>query len=96
MNGKKIEWKQLWDIFEKISAMSIKSQGLTIAPKLKREHLQLTSYSRMRVDLAAQVRMHTYTPHRPCTHTRVHTHTHTYPCMRTHTIHSFNYISYRF
>ncbi len=35
--------------------MSIQSNGLTIAPKLKREHLKLTSYSRMRVDLAAQV-----------------------------------------
>ena len=33
--------------------MAIKSQGLTLAPKLKLEHLKLTSYSRMRVDLAA-------------------------------------------
>ena len=35
--------------------MSIQSGGLTIAPKLKLEHLKLTAYSRMRVDLAAQV-----------------------------------------
>ena len=31
------------------------SQSLSIAPKLKYEYVQLTSYSRMRVDLAAQV-----------------------------------------
>ena len=55
MNGKKIEWKQLWDLFDKLSSMSSRSSGLILAQKLKREHLQLTSYSRMRVDLATQV-----------------------------------------
>lgn len=29
--------------------------GLSILPKLKHEHIHLTSYSKMRVDLAAQV-----------------------------------------
>ena len=29
--------------------------GLSILPKIKLEHIKLTSYSRMRVDLAAQV-----------------------------------------
>ena len=29
--------------------------GLTLATKLKREHVYLTSFSKMRVDLAAQV-----------------------------------------
>ena len=29
--------------------------GLTLLPKLKREHIWLTSYSKMRVDLAVQV-----------------------------------------
>jgi hypothetical protein len=55
LNGQYIEWKQLWEIYEKLFAMSIQSHGLTIAPKLKLEHLKLTSYSRMRVDLAAQI-----------------------------------------
>jgi len=55
VNGQYIEWKQLWDVYEKLSALSIRSQGLSIAPKLKLEHLKLSSYSRMRVDLAAQV-----------------------------------------
>ena len=31
--------------------------GLSLVPKLKYEHLHLTSYSKMRVDLAAQVRV---------------------------------------
>ena len=30
--------------------------GLTLLPELKFEHINLTSYSKMRVDLAAQVR----------------------------------------
>ena len=30
-------------------------QSLTIVPKLKYEHIFLTSFSKMRVDLAAQV-----------------------------------------
>lgn len=55
MNGQYIEWRQLWDVYEKISTMSSHSHGLNIAPKLTFEHLKLTSYSRMQVDLAAQV-----------------------------------------
>ena len=35
-----------------------RSDGLFMLKKLSREHLQLTSYSRMRVDLAAEVRMY--------------------------------------
>ncbi len=31
------------------------SSGLTLIPKFKLEHIKLTSYSTMRVDLAAQV-----------------------------------------
>ena len=89
MNGRKIEWKQLWDIFEKLAAMSAQSQGLTLAPKLKREHLKLTSYLRMRVDLAAQVRfsytcMYAHTQYTR-THARTHTHTHTHTHAHTHT-----------
>ena len=35
--------------------MAETSSGLSLVPKLKKEHLELTSFSRMRVDLAAQV-----------------------------------------
>ena len=32
-----------------------KATGLAMVPKLKYEHIKLTSFSKMRVDLAAQV-----------------------------------------
>ena len=38
-----------------------KGSGVTIVPKLKREHIKLTSFSKMRVDLAAQVHIYRYT-----------------------------------
>ena len=55
MNGQYIEWKQLQELYEKLSGMTVRSLGLSLVPKLKREHVWLTSFSRMRVDLAAQV-----------------------------------------
>ena len=55
VNGQFIEWKYLQDLYEKLSATAVSSHGLSLVPKLKREHVQLTSFSRMRVDLAAQV-----------------------------------------
>ena len=42
-------------LYEKILSTSADSQGLSLTPKLKSEHIQLNSYSRMRVDLAAKV-----------------------------------------
>ena len=56
VNDKTIEWKHLQELHDKLSSMAVQSSGLTLIPKLKREHLHLTSFSRMRVDLAAQVR----------------------------------------
>ena len=35
--------------------MKVQSNGLSFLPKLKSEHIELTSFSRMRVDLAIQV-----------------------------------------
>ena len=55
-NGKFILWKHLRQLHSKLSAMATQSSGLTLLPKLKQEHVHLTSYSRMRVDLAAQVK----------------------------------------
>ena len=61
---------------DKRSVWEIVSNGypltrLSLVPKLKREHIQLTSFSRMRVDLAAQVSsMLTSLPHpHPYNHT---------------------------
>ncbi len=61
INGQHIVWKQLWDLFGKISGTRDSSCGLSLLPKLKQEHLKLTSFSRMRVDLAAQVTIMYYT-----------------------------------
>lgn len=54
-NGQFIVWKHLQDLYNKLSDMAIHSKGLNLVPKLKQEHVKLTSYARMRVDLAAQV-----------------------------------------
>lgn len=45
-------WQHLIDLYEKDHG---KGSGLSMVPKLKFEHLYLTSFSKMRVDLAAQV-----------------------------------------
>ena len=54
-NDKYILWEHIRDLHEKLRGMAVQSGGLSLAPKLKLEHINLTSYSRMRVDLAAQV-----------------------------------------
>lgn len=46
------------------------SKGLSLVPKLKLEHIELTAFSRMRVDLAAQGSL--------CALSLTHLHTHTY------------------
>lgn len=51
INGKHISWQHLRDLYRKCQTET----GLTIIKKIKWEHLVLTSYSRMRVDLAVQV-----------------------------------------
>lgn len=57
-NGQFIEWKHLQQLYEKLMRMAAQSKGLSLVPKLKEEHISLTSYSWMRVDLAAQVSPH--------------------------------------
>lgn len=54
-NGQFILWKHVRDLYEKMNGMAVQSKGLSLVPKLKMEHVNLTSYSGMRVDLAAQV-----------------------------------------
>ena len=51
-NGKEIAWGHLVGLYYRDKG---KATGLAIDNKLKLEHLQLTSFSKMRVDLAAQV-----------------------------------------
>ena len=58
INGKKISWDHLSSIYEKDrGGGSSTSPGLALLYKIKYEHIHLTSYSKMRVDLAAQVQV---------------------------------------
>ena len=52
-NGKEITWQHLIELYEGDSG---KCTGLAMLPKLKYEHIHLTSFSKMRVDLATQVK----------------------------------------
>ena len=55
-----ITWIHLLGIFEDSTYPSPSSQGLGLIPKLSREHSYLVGYSRMRVDLAAQIHEATF------------------------------------
>ena len=48
-------WQHLLRLYDAKNALGGKSQGLYLLKKLSMEHVHLTSYSRMRVNLAAQV-----------------------------------------
>ena len=52
-NGKDISWSHLVRLYH--NNRSADAPGLALITKLKYEHIWLTSYSKMRVDLAAQV-----------------------------------------
>ena len=56
-NGKPISWRHLEDLYIQDSKQS--NKGTRLVPKLKYEHVYLTPFSRMRVDLAAQVSIYT-------------------------------------
>ncbi len=49
--GKAINWRYILDLYK----MATATTGVTTLPKLKYEHVYLNSFSKMRVDLAAQV-----------------------------------------
>lgn len=54
--GKVISWDHIEDLYKLDSgACGSATAGLCLVPKLKYEHIHLTSFSKMRVDLAAQV-----------------------------------------
>ena len=56
INGKKISWQHLVTLYHTHRGNGeVPDSGMSILYKLRREHVQLTSYSKMRVDLAAQV-----------------------------------------
>ena len=51
-NGEEISWQHVVNLYYRDTA---KPEGLRQVPKLKYEHIKLTSFSKMRADLAAQV-----------------------------------------
>ena len=51
-NSKEILWSHLVSLYYKNHS---EVSGLSIVPKLKYEHIHLTSHSKVRVDLATQV-----------------------------------------
>ena len=54
-NGKEILWQHLKNLYQSDGGAMRDAAGLAMVPKLKYEHVNLTSFSKMRVDLAAQV-----------------------------------------
>ena len=62
MRGKNISWRHLQQLYDAKLAMSSRSSGLYLIQKLKQEHVNLTSFSRMHVDLAAEVSAYTSLP----------------------------------
>ena len=50
-----VSWCHLMELYANNRAHA-EDTGLALVPRLKYEHVHLTSYSKMRVDLAAQVR----------------------------------------
>ena len=51
-NGTEIHWSHLKELYDKNRAQANDS-GLALLPKIKFEHVHLTSYSKMRVDLGS-------------------------------------------
>ena len=55
-NGSNILWKHIVDLYYHNSGAHTNAPGVPcLVPKLRYEHIRLTSFSKMRVDLAAQV-----------------------------------------
>ena len=50
-----MDWKFVVQLYKRNAGMCTDTPGLSIVPKIKYEHIYLTSFSKMRVDLAAQV-----------------------------------------
>ena len=53
-NGKGIKWNHLEELY---LTDTTPGNGLRLVPKLRYEHINLTTFSKMSVDLAAQVNM---------------------------------------
>ena len=54
-NGQNIDWQLFFRLYEANAGWVTETLGVSIVHKLKHEHLRLTYFSKMRVDLAVQV-----------------------------------------
>ena len=54
-NGQHISWAHLEILYKKDTGSGADPVGLRLVPKLKYEHIYLSSFANMRIDLAAQV-----------------------------------------
>ena len=61
-NGSPVDWQLVVELYKRNAGMCTDTPGLSIVPKIKYEHIYLTSFSKMRVDLAAQVSIHKHLP----------------------------------
>ena len=61
--GKEISWHHLAALYYRDAGVQREAAGLALVPKLKYEHIYLTSFSKMRVDLATQVILNLVTVH---------------------------------
>ena len=59
-NGSDIRCKYISDLYLRNTGQVTETPGLSLVPKIKYEHVHLTSFSKMRVDLAAEVCMVLY------------------------------------
>ena len=50
-----IDWKFIIELYCKNAGADTATPGLSLVPKLKYDYVYLTNFSKMRVDLAAQV-----------------------------------------
>ena len=53
--GQKIDWNLIVDLYRRNAGAITSTPGLCLVHKIKHEHVNLTNFSKMRVDLAAQV-----------------------------------------
>lgn len=53
--GQEIKWNHIVQLYERNTGSMTTTPGLSIVHKLKYEHVYLNNFSKMRVDLAAQV-----------------------------------------
>ena len=54
-NGKPMPWSHVEKLYKEETRAGLAATGLRLVPKLKFENIYLSSFSKMRVDLAAQV-----------------------------------------